>query len=41
MCIGINLAYCELYVVLGTIFRCFGNMKDATKFHVTAGEKVT
>ncbi|KUJ12574.1 cytochrome P450 [Mollisia scopiformis] len=61
MCIGINLAYAELYVVLGNMFRRFDNMRPnelkpedrvyndyisarvpltATRFHVSAGEKV-
>ncbi|KFY66112.1 hypothetical protein V496_02171 [Pseudogymnoascus sp. VKM F-4515 (FW-2607)] len=26
-CVGINLAYCELYVTLGTLFRKFKNLK--------------
>ncbi|KAH7309647.1 cytochrome P450 [Stachybotrys elegans] len=26
-CLGINLAYCELYVTLGTFFRRFGDLK--------------
>lgn len=26
MCVGINLAWCELYVTLGTLFRRFGDL---------------
>jgi cytochrome P450 len=32
-CVGMNLAYCELYVVIGTLFRRFANMKGN---HLTA-----
>lgn len=27
MCLGQNLALCELYIALGTIFRCYGTFK--------------
>lgn len=27
MCVGMPLAYCELYVTLGTFFRRFGNLR--------------
>jgi len=33
----ISLAYCELYVVLGTLFRRFDNMKPN---HLTAEDRV-
>jgi cytochrome P450 len=36
-CVGMNLAYCELYVVIGTLFRKFANMKGN---HLTAADLV-